>query len=39
MICEIETDKAVVGYEMLDEGFLAKIIIDEGVKNIPLGKV
>jgi len=39
MICEIETDKAVVGYEMLDEGFLAKIIIGDGVKNIPLGKV
>lgn len=25
LICEIQTDKATVGYESLDEGYLAKI--------------
>ncbi len=38
-LCEIETDKAIVGYEMLDEGYLAKILYPDGASNIPLGKV
>jgi len=33
----VETDKATVGYEVQEEGYLAKIIISEGSKNIPLG--
>lgn len=37
VICEVETDKAVVGFEMQEEGYLAKIIIPEGTKNINLG--
>ncbi len=38
-VCEIETDKAVVGYEMLDECYLAKILYPSGTEGIPLGKV
>lgn len=39
LLAEIETDKATMGFETPDEGFLAKIIIPAGSKNIPLGKV
>jgi len=35
----VETDKAIVGYEMLDEGYLAKILVDAGTSGIPLGDV
>ncbi len=38
-LCEVETDKAVVGFEMLDEGYLAKILYPGGTGDIPLGKV
>jgi pyruvate dehydrogenase E2 component (dihydrolipoamide acetyltransferase) len=37
LLAEIETDKATVGFEMLDEGYLAKIIHEEGTEGIPLG--
>ncbi|XP_076847850.1 pyruvate dehydrogenase protein X component, mitochondrial [Brachyhypopomus gauderio] len=36
-LCEIETDKAVVTMESNDDGILAKILMDEGSKNIRLG--
>lgn len=39
LLCEIETDKATMGFETPEEGFLAKIIISEGTKDIPIGKV
>ena len=39
IISEIETDKATVGFETPEEGFLAKILIDEGTKDVPIGKV
>lgn len=39
LLAEIETDKAVMGYETPEEGYLAKIIIPAGTKDIPLGKV
>ena len=38
-LCEVETDKATVGFEMLDEGYLAKILVEEGTGDIPLGQV
>jgi len=38
LIAEVETDKATVDYEAQDDGFLAKIIIDEGVADVPCGK-
>ena len=38
-LCEVETDKATVGFEILDDGFLAKILVPEGTGGIPLGGV
>ena len=38
IVCEIETDKAVVDYEATDDMFLAKILIPEGAENIPVGQ-
>lgn len=39
VICEIQTDKAVVGFESQEEGFLAKIIVPQDAKGIPVGDV
>lgn len=38
-LCEIETDKAVVTLDASDDGILAKIVIEEGTKNIKLGSL
>lgn len=37
VLCDVETDKATVGFEMVDSGVLAKIIMPEGSKDVPLG--
>ncbi|ODQ79026.1 hypothetical protein BABINDRAFT_180755 [Babjeviella inositovora NRRL Y-12698] len=37
-IAEIETDKAQMDFEFQDEGFLAKILMDAGTKDVPVGK-
>ncbi|BFZ11185.1 hypothetical protein BsWGS_14223 [Bradybaena similaris] len=39
LLAEIETDKASMGFESSDEGYLAKIFIPEGSKDVPLGKL
>ncbi|KAK6029572.1 pyruvate dehydrogenase complex dihydrolipoamide acetyltransferase [Ostertagia ostertagi] len=39
LLCEIETDKATMGFETPEEGYLAKIIIQEGSKDVPIGKL
>jgi len=39
LLCEIETDKATMGFETPEEGFLAKIVIQAGAKDIPIGKL
>lgn len=39
LICDIETDKSVIGFEMTEEGFLAKIILPEGTAGVPVGQV
>ncbi|CAD6197668.1 unnamed protein product [Caenorhabditis auriculariae] len=39
LLCEIETDKATMGFETPEEGYLAKIIIPEGSKDVPIGKL
>ena len=39
LLAEIETDKATMGFESSEEGYLAKIFVPEGAKNVPLGKV
>ncbi|NXU56918.1 ODPX protein, partial [Turnix velox] len=38
-LCEIETDKAVVTMESNDDGILAKILVEEGSKNVRLGSL
>ncbi|XP_078437466.1 dihydrolipoamide acetyltransferase, long form protein [Wolffia australiana] len=38
VICEIETDKATLEFESLEEGFLAKIVALEGSKDVPVGQ-
>ncbi|KAF5192729.1 Dihydrolipoyllysine-residue acetyltransferase component of pyruvate dehydrogenase complex [Thalictrum thalictroides] len=38
VLCEIETDKATVEFESLEEGFLAKILIPEGSKDVSVGQ-
>ena len=39
VIAEIETDKATMEVEAIDEGILAKIVISEGSKEIPVNSV
>lgn len=39
LLAEIETDKATMGFESAEEGYLAKICIPEGTKDVPLGKL
>lgn len=38
-LASIETDKAVVDFEMQEEGFVAKLLYPEGAKDVPLGKI
>ncbi|KAG8434474.1 hypothetical protein GDO86_012739 [Hymenochirus boettgeri] len=37
LLAEIETDKATIGFEVPEEGYLAKILIPEGTRDVPLG--
>ena len=37
ILVEVETDKATVGYEITDEGYLAKILLQEGATDVELG--
>ena len=37
IICEVETDKAVVEYEAQDDVYLAKILVPEGTADIAVG--
>jgi len=39
VLCEVETDKATMEWEAQEEGFLAKIVMPEGSKDIPLGQI
>ena len=39
LLAEIETDKATMGFETPEEGYLAKILLPAGSKDIPLGRV
>ncbi|KAJ0985366.1 hypothetical protein J5N97_003722 [Dioscorea zingiberensis] len=38
VICEIETDKATLEFESLEEGYLAKILAPEGSKDVLVGQ-
>jgi len=37
VLASIETDKAVVDFEMQEEGFVAKLLFEAGAKDVPLG--
>ncbi|KAE8592623.1 hypothetical protein XENTR_v10018817 [Xenopus tropicalis] len=39
LIAEVETDKATVGFESLEEGYMAKILVAEGTRDVPIGSV
>ena len=39
IIAEIETDKATMEYEAVDEGTLAKIVVPEGTADVPVNSV
>ncbi len=39
VIAEIETDKATMEVEAVDEGVLAKIVVPEGTQDVPVNRV
>ena len=39
VMAEVETDKATVAYEAVDGGYLAKILVPAGSKDVPVGTV
>ncbi|GLV38309.1 midline uncoordinated [Carabus blaptoides fortunei] len=39
LLAEIETDKATMGFETPEEGYLARILVPAGSKNVPIGKL
>ena len=39
VLVEIETDKAQMDFECQDDGYLAKILLESGEKDVPVGNV
>src|SRR6266568_1769617 len=39
VIAEIETDKATMEYETIEEGTLAKIVVPEGTQDVPVNEL
>lgn len=39
VIAEIETDKAIMEFESVDEGVLAKILVSEGTSGVPINQL
>ncbi|KAJ1483884.1 single hybrid motif-containing protein [Baffinella frigidus] len=39
MICDIETDKATIGWESMEEGYVAALLVPEGASEVPVGKI
>lgn len=37
VLCGVETDKAVVDFEMQEEGYVAALLYPENAKDVPLG--
>ena len=37
VICEIETDKATLDFEVQEQGYVAKFLVDEGQGNVKVG--
>lgn len=38
VLVEIETDKAQMDFEFQEDGYLAKILVEQGAKEVPVGK-
>lgn len=39
ILAEVETDKATVDFEMQEEGYVAKLLVEEGAQDIPIGQL
>jgi pyruvate dehydrogenase E2 component (dihydrolipoamide acetyltransferase) len=39
IICEIQTDKATIGFESQEDGYLAKILVPGDAKGVQVGKL
>src|SRR5882762_1147312 len=39
VIAEIETDKATMEYESIDDGVIAKIVVPEGTQDVPVNQL
>uniref|UniRef100_A0A8D2D659 Acetyltransferase component of pyruvate dehydrogenase complex n=1 Tax=Sciurus vulgaris TaxID=55149 RepID=A0A8D2D659_SCIVU len=39
LIAEVETDKATVGFESMEECYMAKILVAEGTRDVPVGAI
>ena len=39
VVCEIQTDKATMGYESQEDGYLAKILVPKDSKGVQVGKL
>src|SRR5271154_2753435 len=39
VIAEIETDKATMEYESVDDGVIAKIVVPEGTQDVPVNQL
>jgi pyruvate dehydrogenase E2 component (dihydrolipoamide acetyltransferase) len=39
VLAQIETDKATMDFETPEEGFLARVIVPAGTRDIPIGSV
>lgn len=39
LLAEIETDKATMGFETPEEGYLAKIMVEAGTRDVSIGKL
>ena len=39
IIAEIETDKATMEYESIDDGVVGKLFVEEGAEDIPVGQI
>jgi pyruvate dehydrogenase E2 component (dihydrolipoamide acetyltransferase) len=38
VLAEIETDKATLAFENQDDGYVAKLLVHDGTKDIPIGQ-
>lgn len=38
ILAEVETDKATLGFENQDDGYVAKLLVPDGAKDVPVGQ-